>query len=140
MAPPPLSASSVWSAFAGQALGFRGAVGGGVEDHRDGGDLLLGPQRLDEMVAVHARHQDVGDDQVGPLAARQRQAVDAVGGGQQAVLLEAQQGQQELPVQHMVVDDQDCGHAASCSWMSAWRASALSMASVSWAMSIGLVM
>ncbi|MNT08757.1 hypothetical protein D3C72_1435080 [compost metagenome] len=64
----------------------------------------------DEFVAVHVRHEDVGDDQVGPLGAQYFQRVGTVGRIQQAVAAVAQQCGQELAVQHMIIDDQDGGY------------------------------
>ena len=42
-------------------------VDGGVEDHTDVRCDRLAAQLVDKFVAVHVRHQDVGDDQVGRL-------------------------------------------------------------------------
>ena len=61
----------------------------------------------DEFVAVHVRHEDIGDDQVRPLGAQYFQRVGTIGRLQQAVAAVAQQCGQEFAVQHMIVDDQD---------------------------------
>jgi hypothetical protein len=44
---------------------FAFGVHGREEDHAGALQRRLGAQLLDEFVAVHRRHQDVGDDQVG---------------------------------------------------------------------------
>jgi len=106
-------------AAAGDGDGFFDRVDGRVEDDLGRRQRRIGAQLLHELVAVHGRHQDVGDDQVGALGAHQRQAVRAVDRFQQAVAGEAEQGLQELAVGGAVVDDQDGRH-----YRHSWREAA----------------
>ena len=96
------------------ALGHRHrfvlGVHGRKEDHPGRGQSRIGAQLLDELVAVHGGHQDVGDDQVGMVAPRQGQGLGAVFGLQQAMACVAEQGAQEGAVARPIVDDQDRGH------------------------------
>jgi hypothetical protein len=85
-------------------------VDGRVENDAGGGDCRFGAQLLDKFVAVHGRHQDVGDDQVGALGAHDREGGRAVAGFEQAVAEEAEQVQQEFAIAGAVVDDQYGGH------------------------------
>ncbi len=80
---------------------------GGDEDHR-----YLGRGRVDleggqHGIAVHLRHLDVEQDQVGPwLAARQFESLLAAGGGRDGIVV-AQDAHQRMQVLGHVVDDQD---------------------------------
>ncbi|MNM31227.1 hypothetical protein D3C81_417990 [compost metagenome] len=85
---------------------FFFAVGGRVEDDGHVGQRGVFMHARDELVAIHVRHEDVGDDQVRPLGAHDVERIGAVGRFQQAVAAVAQQGCEEFAVQHMIIDDQ----------------------------------
>jgi hypothetical protein len=107
-----LAQHRVHAAAARHGGGLALGIHGGVEDDAGGGQFAVGAQALHELVAVHGRHQDVGDDQVRALArtssGRRRRLRPRAGGGG-----EAEQGQQVGAVAGPVVDDEDGGHQGS---------------------------
>src|SRR5450756_1312270 len=60
-----------------------------------------------EPVAVHARHEDVGDDCVNSLTLQQSERVHAVMGLEDRVAFELQLGAEQLQVNEMVVNDEE---------------------------------
>jgi hypothetical protein len=70
---------------------FALVVGRRTED--DGGvrRAIVLAQPADELVAVHARHDDIGDQEVGLLGAQQVQRFHAVGCFEQAVVAASEQ-------------------------------------------------
>ena len=98
------------AAAARHGQGLALGVDCGIEDDAGGGQLAVGAQALHELVAVHLRHQDVGDDQVGAVGAHQVERGGAVVRLEQAVFGKAEQGQQIGAVARPVVNDEDGGH------------------------------
>ena len=93
-----------------QVAGLALQVGGGPEDHLGLRDLGLATQPAHELVAVHRGHQDVADDEVGPLGQRGGEAFDAVAGLEDLVPGVTQQGHDQAAVVGFVVDDEDTCH------------------------------
>jgi hypothetical protein len=69
---------------------------GGQDDDRDGGEGGVGAQLLDERVAVHPRHHDVGDDDVRLVRQRLFEPFQPVGRGDDVVVLRGQPPRQDL--------------------------------------------
>ena len=82
-------------------------IGGGAEDHRGVRRAVVFAQPAHELVAVHARHDDIGDQQIGLLGAQQVERFHAVGCFEQAVLAAFQQQQQQLPRFRIVFCDEN---------------------------------
>jgi hypothetical protein len=89
---------------------FALGVHGREEDDARVFQRRLGAQLLDELVAIHRRHQDVGDDEVGQFGARDGQRAGAVFGFEDAVPGQAEQGAQIAAVAGPVVDNQNGRH------------------------------
>ncbi len=94
-----------------QVLRLLRAEVGGVEQHHGarGGRVELQPPR--QLVAVHLRHQDVGDDQLRPVLARALQRLPAVGGRHHAVPGGLEQRRHRVAVRPVVVGYEDRRHA-----------------------------
>src|SRR6185295_8281213 len=73
--------------------------------------ILTQPPR--ELVTVHGRHQNVGDDQVRPLRSRQCERLGAVAGFKAFMPPISQQRHQQVPIRRAVIDNQYCGHQVS---------------------------
>ena len=82
---------------------------GGQHDDRHERQAGVGLQRLEGFDAVHARHHDVENDDVGFQRAGLFEAFDAVAGGRDLVALRAQAQLDDLPVVGIVIDDEDEG-------------------------------
>ena len=93
-----------------RAVGAAGA--GGQHDDRHGDRLGRGAQLLGQLVAVHARHHDVDDRQVGRLLARQDERLVAVGREQHLVAEALQVGRDQIADVGRVVHDEDAQAAA----------------------------
>ena len=89
---------------------FLFAVGGRIKNDGHVGQRGVLVHARDEFIAVHVRHEDVGNDQVRALRAHQFQRVGAIRRLHQAVAAVAQQGGEEFAVQHMVIDDEYAGY------------------------------
>jgi len=85
-------------------------VGGRVEDERDVAQANVGHPLAAQGVAIHDRHQDVRDHQVGGSLAGHLQGLGPVRGREHFQTLASQQGLQEIEVLGVVVDDQDPLH------------------------------
>ena len=83
---------------------------GRIEHHADvrGGRLEL--QASCQLVAVHLRHQDVGDDELGPVVLRQVERLVAVRGGEDVVPHALEKRRQGLAVGAVIVGDEDLCH------------------------------
>ena len=82
----------------------------GVEHDPDGRGRRLGTQRAGQRVAVHERHQDIRDDEVGAHFARLGQGLAAVGLGEHAMTRVLQPGSERYAVGAVIVGDQYCCH------------------------------
>jgi hypothetical protein len=81
------------------------------EDHRDVGQRLVRFQRRDEFEAVHVRHVDVREDQVGRVLQYLVDGVDRIGGGADVVARRGEVHAQQFAQAFVVVHDQDfCRH------------------------------
>ncbi len=78
-----------------------------VRNRRDGAHLA------DELVAVHGRHEDVADDQMGPFALDDGERLGAVGRLENAVSVKRQQGGQETSIDGAIFRDEDAVPCAS---------------------------
>jgi hypothetical protein len=87
------------------ALGLR--IGRGHQDHRQQRGGGARAQAAHELVAVHARHQDVGDHQVGALGAHDVERRHGVERHLDLIAEVAQQAGHHFGVGALVVDDQD---------------------------------
>ena len=67
-------------------------------------------QAARELVAVHQRHQDVGDHQLGARFLRARQRLAPVGRADDLVPGDLEQRGQRLAIRAVVVRDEDGGH------------------------------
>ena len=66
-----------------------------VEDHRRGGHRRDRAHLADELVAIHGRHEDVADDQMGPFALHDGERFGAVRRLENAVpLIPEQRGEE----------------------------------------------
>src|SRR5207245_2296663 len=72
----------------------------------------IGTELADELVAVHSRHENVGNDQVGSLRPHYRQTLRAAGRLQEPVAGVLEESGQELALRRLVIDYQDRGHRA----------------------------
>src|SRR5688572_6884709 len=87
----------------------------GEEDHRDIGQRLVGLQRRDELEAVHVRHVDVRENQVGRILQHQVARDDRVAGGADLVARRGEVHAQQLAQALVVVHHQDPrGHSGQC--------------------------
>ena len=74
------------------------------------GQGRVGVQAPDQFGASHARHDDVGDQQIGTLRQRDRESFFAVAGLEDLVPRIAQQGDDQQAAGRTVVDDHDARH------------------------------
>ena len=86
---------------------IREFVQGADEDHRDGPGIWVFFQLLADLVAVHARHADIEQDQVGRVGGDYRQGGRAIGGAAHFVAVFLQHAGQHLQIGQGVIDDQD---------------------------------
>ena len=68
------------AALLGDALRHGRVIARGVEDDRQRGQLRVGAQPPHELDAVHARHHDVDDGEIGPPPQHDLQSLQAVNG------------------------------------------------------------
>ena len=99
--------------------GARGALlverleGAGQEQHRNVSRGRVGLDRLADLVAVLARHHDVGEDHVRPRLARARDRVVAVVHGEEHDVLVREADADDLLDRHAVVGkEQGLGHGS----------------------------
>ena len=85
---------------------------GRLDDDGDELGLRVGAHAADHLVAVHARHHHVGDDEVGLVEFDRREARDAVHRRVHLVALVLQREGQQQPFVGLVVDDEhaEFGH------------------------------
>ena len=88
-------------------------VGGGIEDERDQAQDGIVTARATEEEAIHDRHQDVGDDQVGRCGARGSQRFGPIGRGDHRIAGRLQHRAPEIELLLVVIDNQDCLHRCS---------------------------
>jgi hypothetical protein len=94
-----------------EALDALGRLGRGDEDHGKKRGLRIRPQPAAELVAVHARHHDVGDYEVGRAGAHRLERLFAVERDLDLVAEIAQQSRHQLGVGALVVHHEDAlGH------------------------------
>jgi len=92
---------------------FAFVIRGRTEDNGKVGRALLLAHLADELVAVHARHDDVGDQQIGPLTAQHLVGFDAVG-RREHVVARAEHEPQQLACFGIIFGDENrSGHAAN---------------------------
>ena len=94
---------------------FTLAVVRGVEHDGNPAGRRIETQLPDELIAVHHRHQHVGNDQIGTIGPDRGQSLAAIRRFDQAVSLMTQHRHQECPVGREVVNDQDGRHACGSS-------------------------
>ena len=94
-----------------QALHLRILLGGD-DDNRDVADCVVFPDRLQNLLARHHRHQDVQQHQgQGVLVfAHDADRLRPVAGKEQLVFI-LQHGAENFPVDHLIVDYQDPAQA-----------------------------
>ena len=78
----------------------------GEKQQRGVAQLLIGVERRGDLAAVHLRHVEVAQDQVGLGVARQLGHISGDAGGNDIVAL-GELGLQDVEGQLVVVDDQD---------------------------------
>ena len=93
-----------------QGLRVLAAEVGGIEHHRRLGGARVGAQVAGELVAIHHRHQDVGDHQLRVRFPRPRQRFPAVGGADDVMPSELEERRQRLAIRAVIVRDEDGGH------------------------------
>jgi hypothetical protein len=71
---------------------------GRVEHDMGTRDVAVGAQLPDEFIAIHARHQDVADHQLGPFGTCKRERLGTVGGFDEAMPRIAEQGGYEIAI------------------------------------------
>jgi hypothetical protein len=89
-----------------QRPGFTFTVVRGVEHHWNRARGGIEAQLLDQLIAVHHRHEHIGNHQIRVFGPGKGQADGAVGGFEQPMALRAQQQHQHQPVHGEVVDDE----------------------------------
>jgi hypothetical protein len=95
---------------------------GGEEDHRQCvGDAGVGPQGGDQLEAVHVRHRDVADDQVGRRLEHRIPGGDRVLGHLHSVAGRGQVQAQQFAHRLVVLDHQDTGRAHGIGIMMPFR-------------------
>ena len=90
---------------------FALVIGRRVENDRRGRNRRDGAHLADELVAVHGRHEDVADDQMGPFALDDGERLGTVGRLENAVSVKRQQGGQETSIDGAIFCDEDVCHA-----------------------------
>ena len=85
-------------------------IGRRVENDRRGGHRGDGAHLADELVAIHGRHQDVADDQMGPLALDECERFGAVRRLENAVPLIPEQRGKEESIDGAIFCDEDARH------------------------------
>ena len=101
----------------GQLLVARRGVGGGVDDDGQVAQARVLADFVAEPVAVHPRHEDVGDDHVHALTLQQSERVHAVMGLEDRVAFGLELGAEQLQVGGMVVNDEEVHGAFAWSSM-----------------------
>ena len=107
-----------------ELLVLRLGVGGGIADERNRFEALVGLPLAQERVAVHHRHEQVGDDEGRRRLAGLDQRLGAVAGLGDFVAVAGEQGAQEVKVYVLVIDDEDFhgglfvsrSSSSSCGW------------------------
>ena len=92
----------------------------GVEDDGRATQDPAIAQRADKAVAIHGGHEDVRDDRLGPVRIRHREAVEAFAGHDREVAVPAQQSDQQIAVDDLVIDDEDRGHGMRSGKQDGW--------------------
>jgi hypothetical protein len=82
----------------------------GVQDDRRFAELGIRSQLPREFVAVHGRHEDVGNDEIRLLGPSRRKTVETIGCFDQQMTLAIEQCHAQLAVRGVVVNDQDFRH------------------------------
>ena len=110
-----------------EALGaLLGRVERGDEDDRQHRVRRVGADRAAHVVAAHAGHHHVEQDEVGPLGGEHGERLGARGRGAGAVALRREQVGEQLDVQRDVVDDEDLGAGGSVDGVHSMTSSARS--------------
>jgi hypothetical protein len=79
----------------------------GVDDHRRLADRGVAAELPEKLEAVHDGHEHIGDDEIRPIGADDRQRFAPVRGLEEPVSVRAQQRDQVGPVRGEIVNDQD---------------------------------
>ena len=82
-------------------------VGGGVEDQRDRGESRFGLHRAAELIAIHDRHQDVRDHEIGAGTLQLRQGFLPVARRRHLMAVAPEKRLEEVAVFGHVVGDYD---------------------------------
>ncbi len=88
-------------------------VGGGVDNERNRAEARIGLPLAQQRIAVHDRHQQIGNDQVGRRTPGLEQRLGAIAHGLHRAVAAGQQRLQVGEVFLVVVDDQDAGHGVA---------------------------
>ncbi len=106
-----LDQESVGAEVAGKPFVLGLCVSGGVDQERNAGQLSIGLPLPQQGVAVHRRHEQVADHDVGRLAASAVEGHCTVLGLGHFEAVGTKQRSQEVPVLLVVVDDQRMPHS-----------------------------
>src|SRR2546426_765177 len=85
-------------------------VAGREKNHWSSRNLWVKAHLADELIAVHHRHEHVGNHQVRVLIADLHQGFRSITRFQEPMPAVTQQRGQELPIDWMIVSHQDCRH------------------------------
>ena len=99
------------AALARQRLGLTLVISGAIEDDRNVGHVRDVADLTHQLVAVHRRHQDVADDQIGAIAVQGSKGIGAIRGFEYPVAGGRQDCRQQLPVDRSILDDQNGSHS-----------------------------
>jgi hypothetical protein len=88
-------------------------VTGGIENEWNARQLRVGAQRGDQRGAVHSRHDDVDDHQVGPSPARGVQRLHAVRRFDDFMTVVTQQSAEEIAVQRVIIGNENEWHCST---------------------------
>ena len=96
----------------GQRARFLLVVVGRPKDDGRGRDSRIGAQLPHQFVAIHRRHQNIGDDQGRMFGAGGSQCVGAVGSFQQAMPAVSEECDEVIAIGRLVIDNQNGRHGS----------------------------
>src|ERR1700676_4962413 len=85
-----------YAAVASQCLCLLLVVVRGPEDHASLQNARVGTKLANKLIAIHRRHQDVGNHQVGPFRPGESEGLSPIGSLKQAVMRVTEQYDHEL--------------------------------------------